>query len=101
MRDASAEELLPAYVAGELSDAEEARVEAALADTPRLRDEFARYERLFVLLAAAEEVEAPTGLQNRVARQVVMRSYLSAVASLVEGLLGTYGRAVIYYLRLG
>lgn len=99
----SVEELLPAYVAGELSDAEEARVEAALADAPGLRDELARYERLFVLLvaAAAEEVEAPAGLQNRVARQVVMRSYLGAAASLVEGLLGAYGRAVIYYLRLG
>ena len=99
----SVEELLPAYVTGELSDAEEARVEAALATAPRLQDELARYERLLVLISAAatEELEAPASLRNRIARQVAMRSYLGAAASLVEGILGAYGRAVIYYLRLG
>ena len=57
----SIEELLPAYVAGELSEEENERVEAALAESPRLRTELSRYERLFVLLsaAAAEEVRVP------------------------------------------
>ena len=45
------EGLLPAYVAGELADAERARVEEALARPPGLRAELARYQRLFVLLA--------------------------------------------------
>jgi anti-sigma factor RsiW len=54
----SAEELLPAYVAGELSAEESERVEAALAESQRLRDELSRYERLFVLLSAAAAEEA-------------------------------------------
>jgi anti-sigma factor RsiW len=97
------EELLPTYVSGELPDEERARVEVALAGSPRLRDEVSRYETLFVLLAtaAAEELEAPANLQARIARQVALKSYLGAAARLVEGLLGVYGRAVIYYLGLG
>lgn len=103
MSEASVEELLPAYAAGELSDEDEARVEATLAGSPQLREELVRYERLFVLLAAAaaEEVEASARLRGRVARQVALRSYLGAASRLVEGLLGAYGRAIIYYLRLG
>ena len=45
------EELLPAYVAGELSKEENERVEAALVESSRLRAELSRYERLFVLLS--------------------------------------------------
>jgi len=40
------EELLPAYVAGELSEEDSERVEAALARSSRLRAELSRYERL-------------------------------------------------------
>lgn len=96
------EELLPAYVAGELSGPELERVEAALAGSPDLQDELRRYERMFVLLhaAAAEEMEAPAGFERRVARQVAVKAYLGAAARLAEGLLGAYGRAIIYYLKL-
>ncbi len=102
MSEDRVEELLPAYVAGELSEEEERRVEEALAGSARLRDEFARYERLFVLLAAAaaEEVEVPHDLERRIARQVALRTYLGAAEELVAGLLGSYGRAIIYYLGL-
>lgn len=96
------EELLPAYAAGELSGEERDLVESALAESPRLREDLLRYEQLFVLLsaAAAEEINAPANLQGRVARQVAMRAYLSAAAQLAEGLLGAYGRAIIYYLKM-
>lgn len=96
------EELLPAYVAGELSGPELESVEASLAGSPRLREEARRYERLFVLLsaAAAEELDAPTGFEGRVARQVAVRAYLGAAARVAEGLLGAYGRAIVYYLKL-
>ncbi len=96
------EELLPAYVAGELSDEESERVEAALAESPRLRVELSRYERLFVLLsaAAAEEVRVPADLQARVMVQITLSAYLSAVAELLGDILGAYGRAVVYFLRL-
>lgn len=96
------EELLPAYVAGELSGPEREQVEAVLEDSPRLREEARRYERLFVFLvtAAAEEAEVPAGFEERVARQVAVRAYLGAAARVAEGLLGAYGRAIIYYLKL-
>jgi anti-sigma factor RsiW len=96
------EDLIPAYAAGELSEEEARRVEAALEGSPRLREELRRYERLFVLLsaAAAEEVRAPRSLEARVAAQVALRAYLKAAAGLAGGLLGDYGRALIYYLRL-
>ncbi len=98
----SIEELLPAYVAGELSDEENERVEAALAESPHLRVELSRYERLFVLLsaAAAEEVRVPADLQARVMVQITLSAYLSAVAELLGDVLGAYGRAVVYFLRL-
>ena len=96
------EELLPAYVAGELSEEESERVEAALAESPRLRDEFSRYERLFVLLsaAAAEEVRVPADLRSRIALQITMNAYLDAAANLLGDILGAYGRALVYFLRL-
>ena len=77
------EELLPAYVAGELSEEESERVEAALAESPRLRDEFSRYERLFVLLsaAAAEEVRVPADLRTRIALQITMNAPVTPLAS--------------------
>ena len=94
--------LLPAYAAGELAAAERARVEAALAGSPRLRAELARYERLFALLATARgDVATPAGLGGRVVRQVVARGDLRAAAGLAGDALGAYGRALVYYLGLG
>ena len=96
------EELLPAYVAGELSEEESERVEAALAESPRLRAELSRYERLFVLLAAAaaEEIRVPAGLRTSIILQISLNAYLSAAAKLVGDLLETYGRALVFFLRL-
>jgi anti-sigma factor RsiW len=98
----SIEELLPGYVAGELSEEENERVEAALAESSRLRTALSRYERLFVLLsaAAAEEVRVPADLRTRVFLRITLSAYLSAVAELLGGLLEAYGRAVVYYLGL-
>lgn len=98
----SVEELLPAYIAGELSAQERVRVEEALAGSRRLREELARYERLFVLLSAAasEEVRAPSGLRSSVMRRVTLIHYLDAAAGMAEDLLGAYGWAIVYYLRL-
>ena len=94
--------LLPAYVAGELAEADRARVEAALARSPRLRAELARYTRLFALLAAARgEVRSPAGLEGRIVRQVAARGDLRAAAGLAGEALGAYGRALAYYLGLG
>jgi anti-sigma factor RsiW len=94
--------LLPAYAAGELMAADRAWVEAALARSPRLRAELARYERLFALLAAARgEVVPPAGLGGRIARQMVARGDLRAAAGLAGDALGAYGRALVYYLGLG
>jgi len=96
------EELLPAYVAGELSEEESERVEAALVELPRLRDELSRYERLFVLLsaAAAEEVRVPADLRTRITVQITLNAYLDAAANLLGGVLGAYGRALVYFMRL-
>ena len=96
------EALLPAYVAGELAGTERARVSEALARSPRLRAELARYERLFLLLAAAaaERVEPPAGLERRVGRQVAAQWYLRTAFSLVDDLGRAYGRALVSYLGL-
>jgi hypothetical protein len=98
----SIEELLPAYIAGELSEEESERVEAALAQFPRLQTELSRYERLFVLLsaAAAEEVRVPADMRTHIMFQITISTYLSAAAELLGGVLGAYGRALIYFLRL-
>lgn len=98
----SIEELLPAYVAGELSEEENARVEAAIAESARMQAELSRYERLFVLLsaAAAKEVRVPADLRARVMLQLTLSAYLEAAAELVGGLLGAYGRALVYFLKL-
>ena len=84
------EGLLPAYVAGELADAERARAELA------------RYQRLFVLLAAValEEVAPPANLEGRVARQLAVQWSLRSAVSLVDDLVGRYGRAFAYYFGL-
>lgn len=96
------EELLPAYVAGELSEEENERVEAALVESPRLRTELTRYERLFVLLSAAatEEIRVPADLRTRITVQITLNAYLDAAADLLGDILGAYGRALIYFLRL-
>ncbi len=101
MDNANVEELLPAYLAGELPSEHRERVEAALAESVRLRDAISRHERLFMLLAAvaAEEVKVPAGLQDRIIRRVALEAYLGAIARLAEGLLEDYGRAALYYLR--
>ena len=98
----SIEELLPAYVAGKLSKEESERVEAALARSSRLQTELSRYERLFVLLsaAAAEEVRIPVDMRTRVMFQLTINAYLGAAAELLGGILGAYGRALVYFLRL-
>jgi anti-sigma-K factor RskA len=96
------EELLPAYVAGELSEEENEQVEAALAESPHLRGDLSRYERLFVLLsaAAAEEVRVPADLRTRITVQITLNAYLDAAAELLGGVLGAYGRALVYFLKL-
>jgi anti-sigma-K factor RskA len=95
------EELLPAYVAGELSEEESKRVEAALAESRQLQVELSRYERLFVLLsAAAEEVRVPADLRTSIISQITLSAYLSAMVKLVDDLLGAYGRALVFFLRL-
>ncbi len=96
------EELLPAYVAGELSEEESKRVEAALAESRQLQVELSRYERLFVLLsaAAAEEVRVPADLRMSIISQITLSAYLSAMVKLVDDLLGAYGRALVFFLRL-
>ncbi len=93
-------ELLPAYVAGELTAEGQERVTRALAESPRLRDELARYRRLFVLLVAlAEEEVAPEGgLGRRIMRQIAIQWYLGSTARFLEGIAGAYGRAILYYL---
>ncbi len=98
----SIEELLPAFAAGELSEEDSERVEAALAESSRLRAELSRYERLFVLLsaAAAEEVRVPSDLRTRIILQITLTAYLDAAAELLDGILGAYGRALVYFLRL-
>ena len=98
----SIEELLPAYVAGELGDVERARVEGALARSPRLQVELVRYRQLFVVLTAVamEDVETPAGLEGRIVRQIAVQWYFGAAARLIDDLLGAYGRAIVYYLRL-
>ena len=96
------EELLPAYVAGELSEEEHERMEAALVESPRLQTELSRYERLFVLLSAAatEEVRVPVDLRTRITVQITLNAYLDAAANLLGDILGAYGRALIHFLRL-
>jgi anti-sigma factor RsiW len=96
------EELLPAYVAGELSEEENKRMEAALAESPRLKTQLSRYERLFVLLSAAatEEIRVPADLRTRITVQIALNAYLDAAADLLGDILGAYGRALIYFLRL-
>ena len=93
-------ELLPAYVAGELTAEEQERVTRALAASARLREELARYRRLFVLLAAlAEEDVAPAeGFDRRIMRQVAIQWYFGSAARFLEGVVGAYGRALIFYL---
>ncbi|SMC02836.1 anti-sigma factor family protein [Rubrobacter radiotolerans] len=89
------------YATGELEGDEALSFERELAASPELRRELERYERLVVLLRAAaeEEIRAPGSLSGRVNRRVAISSYLKAATGLVEGVLGMYGRAVLYYLR--
>jgi anti-sigma factor RsiW len=93
-------ELLPAYAAGELDTEAQERVTRALAESARLREELARYRRLFVVLAAlAEEDVAPdAGFDRRVMRQIAIQWYLGTTVRFLEGIVGAYGRAVRYYL---
>ncbi len=96
------EELLPAYVTGELLDDDRAKVEAALAESAELRAELARYQRLFVLftIAATEDLRTPADLSTRIMRQVVVTHYLTRITNFTYDLAGAYGRAIIFYLGL-
>lgn len=96
------DELIAAYASGEIPETEREQVEAALRASPEGQDQVARYQRLFLLLAAAaaEDLDAPADLETRIARQVAVNAYLTAAFDLMSGLLGTYGRAIAYYLRL-
>lgn len=96
------EELLSAYAIGELEGEDRERVESALEESPRLRSELEQYEAMFVLLAAAaeEEVKAPKGFRGRVERRVAIAAYLGAATNVLDDLLGVYGRAILYYLRM-
>jgi anti-sigma factor RsiW len=96
------EELLAAYATGELEGEERDLVESALEESPRLRRSLEQYETMFVLLAAAaeEEIKAPKGFRGRVNRRVAIAAYLGATTNLLDDLLGAYGRAILYYLRL-
>ncbi|MDQ3854841.1 MAG: zf-HC2 domain-containing protein [Chloroflexota bacterium] len=98
-----ADELLAAYAAGELTEAEREEVDAALAGAPDAQRELSRYEQLVLLLAAAaqEDLEAPGDLQARIARRVAVKAYMNLALDLASSIVGAYGRALIYYLRLG
>lgn len=100
--DTDIAELLAAYAAGELADEDRARVERALDRSPRLQAELAQYRQLFVLLAATsmEDVTTPAGLEGRIIGRIAVQWYLDASLRLIEDVLGAYGRALIYYLRL-
>ncbi|QYJ14223.1 hypothetical protein Rxycam_00019 [Rubrobacter xylanophilus DSM 9941] len=102
MRADQVEDLLFAYVAGELTEDERERVERALARSAYLRNELARCERLFVVLAAAaaEEIRAPRDLRYRITWQIAITAYLNAAIKLAGSIMGAYGRAIVYYLRL-
>ncbi len=96
------EELLPAYVTGELPEEDRERVRAALAASPELRAELARYEELFLLFAAAaaQEMQVPADLSTRIMRQVTVQHYLNRITSVAYDLAGAYGRAIAFYLGL-
>lgn len=95
--------LLPAYVNDELDAEARGRVERALATSPDLRAELARYQRLFVLLAALadEEVALEARAGRQMMRHLAFNWYLGGAARFVEGLAGAYGRALLYYLGGG
>jgi len=98
----SVEDLLPGYLAGELSDDEREQVRAALATSPELRAELERYGRLFLVLAttAAEELQQPGDLSTRIMRQVALQHYLKLLTNLSYDVFGAYGRALVFYLGL-
>lgn len=102
MSAADIEALLPAFIADELPAEERARVEAAVAASPQLQTELARYRYLFTLLSlvALEGAEPPAGLETRIVRQIAIQWYLNTAVTLLEGLLRSYGRAIRYYLSL-
>lgn len=95
--------LLPAYAADELDAPARERVERALAASPPLREELARYRRLFVLLAALadEDVAMEGAAERRMMRHLAFNWYLGGAVRFVEGLAGAYGRALLYYLGGG
>lgn len=96
------EDMLFDYASGRLPEEEKDALEAELRDSDYLRRELERYEGLLVVLTAAaeEELRAPDGLAGKVGRRVAVKAYLAVATGLAEGLLGDYGRAIIYYLRL-
>ncbi|MGI8649242.1 MAG: anti-sigma factor family protein [Rubrobacter sp.] len=95
------EEMLFAHASGTLDEREARNFEGQLERSSTLRQEAERYERLVVLLRAAaeEDVRAPQKLAGKINRQVMLNAYLKAATGLFEGVLGAYGRAVLYYLK--
>lgn len=98
----SMEELLPAFVAGELNEEDRERVLRALSESPQLWDEVRRYQQLYFLLAAAAaiELEAPSDMATQIARQMTRHYLLQFAARLAGDVFGTYGRAFVFYLGL-
>lgn len=96
------EELLPAFAAGELEEQERDAVLQALTESPRLWDEVSRYQQLQLLLAAAATLELPppANLSARIARQVAVRFYIKSATNLLADLVGSYGRAIVFYAGL-
>jgi anti-sigma factor RsiW len=96
------EDLLPAYVTGELLPDEQELVRAALAQSPELREQLARYQQLLLvyMLAAEQDVAPPADLTQRITRQVMRYYYLDRLTYLAYDLVGAYGRALVFYLGL-
>lgn len=98
----SIDELLPAFVAGELEDEERETVLQMLGESPSLWEEMSRYQQLHLMLAAVAEMPLapPADLSARIARQLAVRFYLRAATRLIGDLFGVYGRAVVFYAGL-
>jgi anti-sigma-K factor RskA len=65
-------DLLPAYALGAIQPEERTQIEAALADSPELREELASYDSVLEALAlSVPQIKPPPDLENRILRQAV------------------------------
>jgi anti-sigma factor RsiW len=96
------EELLPAYVTGELTPEEREQVLIALAHSAELREQLAQYQRLvlFYLLANEDAVPAPSDLSSQILRRVMLYYYLNRLTNVAADIIGVYRQAIVYYLGL-